>query len=79
MTVIDLVTFGPILQQLDAFGRDLTEQHRETQDLAERLSVVLERQRETAQRIAELRVSLRGAADEHGRARLAAGDLHRSR
>ena len=77
MTVIDLVTFGPILQQLDALGRDLTEQHRQTQDLAEQLNVVLERQRETAQRITELRVSLRAAADEHGRARLTAGDLHR--
>ena len=76
MTIIDLVTFGPILQQLDALERDLHEQHRDTQNLAACLETALERQRVTAQRLLELKASLRVAADEHGRARLAAGDLH---
>ncbi len=76
MTIIDLVTFGPILQQLDALERDLHEQHRDTQNLVACLDMALERQRATAQRLLELKASLRIAADEHGRARLAAGDLH---
>ena len=79
MTIIDLVTFGPILRQLDALERDLLDQHRDTQNLAACLQTALERQRDTAQRLLELKASLRVAADEHGRARLAAGDLHQRR
>ncbi len=76
MTIIDLVTFGPILKQLDALERDLLEQHRQTQAY---LETALERQRSTAQQLLELKAALRVAADEHGRAWLAAGDLHRRR
>lgn len=76
MTIIDLVTFGPILQQLNTLEADLQEQQTETQTLLDQVELVLHRQRETAERLAELRASLRNAADEHGRARLAAGTLH---
>lgn len=76
MTIIDLVVFGPILQQLDALERDLTEQHGTTQASAATVAEALERQRGSLQRLTELRAQLRTAAAEHGRARLAVGQLH---
>ncbi len=77
MTVIDLVTYGPLLQQLDALDRDLADQRRYTEQLRESLALALQRQQLTATTLAALRGALRATADEHGRVRLAAGDLHR--
>jgi hypothetical protein len=77
MTIIDLVTFGPILAQLEALERELAEQRRYTEELCDSLRLALERQHLTEQLLVALRTSVRTCADEHGRARLAAGDLHK--
>jgi hypothetical protein len=77
MTIIDLVTFGPILAQLEELERELAEQRRYTEELFDALGLALERQHLTGQLLVALRRSVRTCADEHGRARLAAGDLHK--
>lgn len=76
MTIIDLVTFGPLLQQLDALDRDLADQRRHTEQLRDSLALALHRQQLTAATLDVLRSALRATADEHGRALLAAGRLH---
>ena len=76
MTIVDLVTFGPILNQLYHLEQELAEQRRYTEDLCSSLHLAVQRQEDTAQLLIALRSSLRTCADEHGRARLAAGDLH---
>jgi hypothetical protein len=77
MTIIDLVTFGPILVQLDELECELAEQRRYTEELCVSLRLALERQHLIAQLLVALRASVRACADEHGRARLATGDLHK--
>lgn len=76
MTIIDLVTFGPVLAQLDELERELANQRRYLEELGASLRLALERQYRAAHLLAALRTSVRTCADEHGRARLAAGDLH---
>lgn len=61
---------------LDALERDLAGEREAALALAERLEDLLARQRRTADRLAELRGLALCAADEHGRARLAAGHFH---
>jgi hypothetical protein len=77
MTIIDLVTFGPILAQLDELERELAVQRRYTEELRASLRLALERQHLTAQLLVALRTSVCTCAGENGRARLAAGDLHK--
>jgi hypothetical protein len=76
VAVIDLLVFGPLLRGLDALERGLDAQHQATLALAASLAAQLERQRGTADRLAALRAQLVHAADQRGRARLAAGHFH---
>jgi hypothetical protein len=62
---------------LDALEGELAAKHAAAlAALSSRVDELIDRQRRSAERLAELRAQVIRAADQHGRARLAAGHFH---